>query len=118
LVFASLLPLRSFGRWASVRRGDALGKCAIELGDSGLIETTHRGREVVPWAGIRELCDTPDQIHLHVDRFVAYLVPKRAFASRADADRFLERARFEIAQAHSGVASPDSASSGWSKLAR
>jgi multisubunit Na+/H+ antiporter MnhE subunit len=117
VVIAALLAvLRRVVVGGRPRDPGVLGWKTIELTDDGVVETTSSAVELTPWTGVREVGETPAQIHLFVGRGAAHVVPKRAFGSPADAARFVEHARSKHARAHALVPAPPSAS-GWSKPA-
>lgn len=95
LVALALL-LRALRAW--VRRlpredGATLGPHELSLDEAGLRVTGRSGHSFVAWPAIVEIRETGDHLFLYVDRMMAYVVPKRAFASPAECASFAEFAR-------------------------
>lgn len=65
-----------------------LGEHTIELTEDGLIESTNVNRTEARWAGICKVVRTNKYLLVYLGRSEAHLIPRRAFATEDDCDRF------------------------------
>ena len=73
-----------------------IGKHTLVLSDDGLTESTVVGEQRTSWVGIDRVEQDPDYIFIYTGPSAAHVVPKRAFAYAADAERFQEFARSHV----------------------
>lgn len=99
LVLAVLrIALRVWVRSLPRDDGAVLGWHRVALEEDGLHEETRVGTAFVKWSGVVEVRDAGDYILVFIDRSIAHVVPKRAFASGAEARHFLELAKLRTAE--------------------
>jgi hypothetical protein len=65
----------------------------LTLDESGVAEETQTGRTHTKWPGIVHVRQNRSFIFLYVSEYGAHVVPKRAFAATADAQRFFQLAK-------------------------
>lgn len=92
-----------FFRWQAramfrraVREGQSkgvLGPHTITLEPDTLREVTAAGEATHKWSGIAKVAETDDYIFVYTQPFAAHVIPRRAFATSADAASFANRAR-------------------------
>lgn len=87
-------------RWprnfACFRLIGALGRHQIELDETGFHVEGRAGRSFIRWSGVVEVLEVEAHVFLYVDRMMAYVIPKRAFASAGECARFVEFARRHV----------------------
>lgn len=101
-LLVSLLLLAATRRWVKRlprKDGALLGRHRLRLSDQGLDVETKHVRGTVAWTGIAEVSESPEHVFIWLERAVAYIVPKRAFADVETARRFVEQARAYLASA-------------------
>jgi hypothetical protein len=77
--------------------GSILCRQEYSFDDEGLRHRTPHWEGVTRWSGIIRVDETEHHLFLMIDRAAAYTIPKRAFASSADAASFVERVRARLA---------------------
>ena len=70
-----------------------LGSHKISLTETELVETTHVGQSRTQWAGIDRVEQNDDYIFIYTTPHAAYIVPKRSFDSKHQAESFYQLAR-------------------------
>lgn len=76
--------------------GATLGRHQIELEEAGFHVEGRSGRAFVRWSAVVEVLEVEAHVFLYVDRMMAYVIPKRAFATAGDCARFVEFARSHV----------------------
>jgi hypothetical protein len=76
-----------------------LGRHRIGLSGQGVHESTAVGESRSSWAGVDRVEQDPSYIFIYTAPHAAHVIPKRAFDSSADADRFYEFARLSREEA-------------------
>ncbi len=71
-----------------------LSERTVTISPEGFRETSTVGDGITYWSGVLEVIDDLHYIYVTVDSFAAYIVPKRAFPSAGEAQRFLATATF------------------------
>jgi len=87
LVFVLILILMSAFATYLVHRGKS-GECKVQASDNGLIVETSIARSEIKWTGIEAIKQNKSLILIYVTKRMAYLVPRRVFANKADANKF------------------------------
>jgi hypothetical protein len=104
--FAALLFLAGFSMFLSRRarailepepNGSILCRQEYSFADEGLHHRTPHWEGVTRWSGLIRIDETEQHLFLMIDRAAAYTIPKRAFASSADAASFVARIRARLA---------------------
>jgi hypothetical protein len=72
----------------------------LSLSDDGFSESTVVGEQRTSWAGVDRVEQNADYIFIYTSPVAAHIVPRRAFASAEDAERFYE---FALSHASSTV---------------
>lgn len=109
LVFTSVVGLAFFFahnwivQFRAYRDGEShgiLGEHTITLTPDGLCERTAVNQTTANWRGIYRVVGTPQHIFIFNQPNAAHTIPRRAFASPADAEQFLATAQayFEAAR--------------------
>ena len=84
-------------RWQAARtarkRRAILDKQTVSLGAKGVRQVTTQMDTLVWWSGLLEVSESAAHIMFFVDINRAFLVPKHAFISQAEAQAFLDKAR-------------------------
>jgi hypothetical protein len=70
-----------------------LGRHTITLTTNGLREESETGESSTLWRGISKISSNDQYIFFYLNPNLAHVVPRRAFPSDEDAERFLETAR-------------------------
>jgi hypothetical protein len=70
-----------------------LGSHKISLTETQLVETTHVGQSLTKWAGVDRVEQNDDYIFIYTTPHAAYVVPKRSFDSKNQAESFYQLAR-------------------------
>jgi hypothetical protein len=65
-----------------------LGRHTVKLEETAVVESTAVGEQRISWAGIDRVEHDPDCIYIYTTPMSALVIPKRAFASAADAEEF------------------------------
>ena len=65
-----------------------LGRHTVKLEESAVAESTAVGEQRISWAGIDRIEHDPDYIYIYTTPMAAVVIPRRAFASPADAEEF------------------------------
>jgi hypothetical protein len=77
-----------------------LGPQRIVLDDDGVTIVTTGGTSLRSWsAGVDSIAETPDHILLYITSSAGYPIPRRSFASSAEAHEFAAEARRRLAAA-------------------
>ncbi len=90
---ALLWALRVWVRRLPREDGATLGEHTLEVGEEGFHVEGRSGRSFVKWTAVVEVRETREHVFLFVDRMLAYVVPKRAFASTAECASFVDHAK-------------------------
>ena len=102
LVFAALLlssPILApmINKWgygrAFERQRLGEGEVKLTVDARGVSATTNLGDQHFPWPSVRQVESTPAHLILWLHPYMGVLVPRSAFPSSAEADRFAEFAR-------------------------
>lgn len=96
LLSALVAGLRLWVRRLPREDGATLGRHQIELSETGFHVEGRSGRAFVRWSAVVELLEVEAHVFLYVDRMMAYVIPKRAFAGSGECDRFVDFARKHI----------------------
>ncbi|MCC6899429.1 MAG: YcxB family protein [Polyangiaceae bacterium] len=96
LVSALVAGLRLWVRRLPRDDGATLGRHQIELADDGFHVEGRSGRAFVRWSAVVELREVEAHVFLYVDRMMAYVIPKRAFASPGECARFVAFAKQHV----------------------
>jgi hypothetical protein len=80
-----------------------LGPRTVRLDADGVHVEMDGGRESRYWWAVEDVTTSPDHVYIYVTSISAHIVPRRAFATRDDADRFYQEARRRHALAHGRV---------------
>ncbi len=84
-------------RWQSARtarkRRAVLEKQTVSISAKGMRQVNIQSDALIWWTAILEVSESTTQIMFFSDKHYAFLVPKRAFTSLAEAEAFLEKAR-------------------------
>lgn len=83
-----------------------VGEHTIKLTPEGLEESTLLNSGVHKWAGIHRVESNPRYLLIYVNESMAHIIPKRAFPSVAETERFEQRIRQAMAQSKSAPSSP------------
>jgi hypothetical protein len=75
------------------RNSSILTTHTLTLDESGVAEETPTGHTHTKWSGIVNVRQNRSFIFLYVSEYGAHVVPKRAFAAAADAQRFFQLAK-------------------------
>lgn len=92
-----------FVRWQLTRAsvpsegGAILGRRRLTLDDRGVRDESTNHDAVTAWRGVLAIEETPTHVFLMIDRFAAYIVPKRAFQDAAQLGNFLTFAKQHVA---------------------
>ena len=70
-----------------------LGRHTLILGEDGLVERTTVGESRTAWAGVDRVEQDRDYVFIYTSPAAAHLIPKRAFRSVEDAERFYQLSR-------------------------
>lgn len=105
-VSLSLVGLRAWVRRLPRDDGATLGAHQLELGEEGFVVEGRAGRSFVRWSAIVELRETSEHVFLFVDRMLAYVVPKRAFAADPDCRAFVELVQAKLGRRDLRAAEP------------
>lgn len=70
-----------------------LGSHKISLTETELVETTHVGQSLTKWAGVDRVEQNDDYIFIYTTPHAAFIVPKRSFDSKHQAESFYQLAR-------------------------
>lgn len=73
--------------------GCALGPKLVRLDETGIHQTDDRHTGSSRWSGVLEVRDEAGHVFLMIDRYAAYIVPKRSFQTADDVTRFVAFAR-------------------------
>lgn len=93
VVLGLVAALRAWVRRMPRDDGAVLGWHRVALTEDGVHIETRAGRSFVAWSGVFEIHDRGEHILLFIDRGAAHVVPKRAFSSTGEAQRFVQIAR-------------------------
>lgn len=84
-------------RWQTARnarkRRAVLDKQTVSLSAKGVRQVNTQADSLIWWTALLEVGESTTQIMFFTDANRAYLVPKRAFSSQAEAQAFLDKAR-------------------------
>ena len=69
----------------------------LTASDDGVVEDTAYGSSSSTWAGITKVGQNRGYIFVYVQENMAHVIPKRAFASEADASRFYDFVQSRVA---------------------
>ncbi|MEO8192408.1 MAG: YcxB family protein [Gemmatimonadales bacterium] len=69
-----------------------LGTHALELDDTGLVESTVVGQSRTSWAGVNRVEQNEKYIYIYTSPVGAHIIPKRAFTTADAADGFYRTA--------------------------
>jgi hypothetical protein len=94
--YSLLIVRRARGISEPMPNGCILCRQEYWVEDEGLRQRTPHWDGVTRWSGILRVEETEHHLFLMLDRVMAYIVPKRAFASPADAASFAERVRARL----------------------
>lgn len=61
---------------------------SIEVQESGLLEETRFNRSLFYWPGLVKVVSRPGYIAIYVSSQLAHVIPKRAFSSKSEAEKF------------------------------
>jgi hypothetical protein len=92
-----------WARWQLTRAsvpsegGAILCRRQITLDDIGVRDKSTNHDAVTTWRGVLAIEETPTHVFLMIDRFAAYIVPKRAFQDAAQLGGFLTFAKQHVA---------------------
>src|SRR5262249_36003484 len=98
IYFGIYLVTVSLAEWFTHRsrggeRQGVLGEHAITLTPEALQERTPVNDSKFAWRGLFRIDSTPEHIFIFVQPNAAHIIPRRAFATPAEADAFLATAR-------------------------
>jgi hypothetical protein len=65
-----------------------LGRHTVKLEETGVAESTAVGEQRTSWAGIDRIEHDPDYIYIYTTPMAAVVIPKRAFSSPVEAEKF------------------------------
>jgi hypothetical protein len=89
--------MRGLLRWKAKNAKRAflglIGEHHIEIRPDGFYQSTSASEGVRRWDGFYEIVSAPEAIYFYMGKEFAFLVPRRAFASREQAEAFLEAAQ-------------------------
>ena len=74
-------------------KSDTLGDRRIHITPEGIQSRTALGESFHQWDGVLRIEETDQFVYLFTDNMAAYLVPKRAFKSDEEVDRFVKTCR-------------------------
>lgn len=101
-------------RWETTRSGRkrraVLEKQTVSISAKGMRQVNIQSDSLIWWTAILEVSESATQIMFFSDKHYAFLVPKRAFTSQAEAQAFLDKARRYREAALTGQTLPDEAS--------
>jgi hypothetical protein len=69
------------------------GDHKVAISASGISHASETSDSRTAWAAVERITETPRHIFLYVGAGLAHIVPRRAFSSEADAQRFVAAAR-------------------------
>jgi hypothetical protein len=72
--------------------GTMLGEHSLRFDSEGVSGKTAVSEGTIRWTGVLDIVETKKYFFMFVDTAVAFIIPKRAFASPADADQFFSTA--------------------------
>lgn len=90
-------------------RRAVLDKQTVSLSAKGVRQVNMQADSLIWWTALLEVGESTTQIMFFTDVNRAYLVPKRAFSSLAEAQAFLGKARLYREAALNGQTLPDDA---------
>ena len=73
---------------SSIARKGKSGECKIQVTENGLIVESSVARSDIKWSGINSIKQTNKFILIYLTKRMAFVVPKRVFASETDANNF------------------------------
>lgn len=91
LLFYLLLKAKTIA--ASKKQKDICCEHTLEISEIGIIDTTYINENRYIWNGINKISDNDNYIFIFIGEVQAYVIPKRAFNSDADASEFCSKAR-------------------------
>jgi hypothetical protein len=65
-----------------------LGRHTVKLEETGVVESTAVAEQRISWAGIDRVEHDPDYIYIYTTPMSALVIPKRAFTSSVEAEKF------------------------------
>lgn len=68
------------------------GEHTIEINEEGLTEITNVNNSLHLWKGITEIEQNADYIYIHIDKYRAYIIPKKSFKSEEELSEFYNSA--------------------------
>ncbi len=100
-------------RWETTRIGRkrraVLEKQTVSISAKGMRQVNIQSDSLIWWTAILEVSESATQIMFFSDKHYAFLVPKRAFTSLAEAEAFLDKARRYRDASLNGQMLPDDA---------
>ncbi len=73
-------------------KGGILGDHMMELRTDGVREQTNVNDNMYKWSGIYKIINHKKYIFIFTNRMAAHIIPRRSFATKSQADTFLEMA--------------------------
>lgn len=67
-----------------------IGKRTLMLEDDSIFESTDAGENRTKWKAVEQIVKDHDVIYIYISAVLAHVVPRRAFATEAEFDRFYE----------------------------
>jgi Zn-dependent protease with chaperone function len=80
-------------RRAYSAEGGPIGRKALTVSAEGIEESGEHATSRHKWSGIQAIQETPQAVYLYYSPGAAYIVPRRAFSTPAEAARFLAEVR-------------------------
>lgn len=71
----------------------------LQVTETGLVEKTKFNESTFAWTGIPKVAQNRSYIFVYVQQNMAHIIPKRAFATPAEAEHFFQSARNRAAAA-------------------
>lgn len=100
-------------RWQVTRtarkRSAVLDKQTVSISAKGMRQVNIQSDSLIWWTALLEISESAAQIMFFSDKQYAFVVPKRAFTSQAEAQAFLDKARRYRDAALTGQTLPDNA---------
>jgi hypothetical protein len=84
--------LRRYARRSYTTRRGMSDTWHIEIGPSGVSSSAQMGQGVLKWTAIERIDATREHIFFYLDKIRPVIIPRRAFASPATAEAFIEKA--------------------------
>lgn len=84
-------------KWMTIivpsKKAGVLGEHIITINSEGISDSTKVKRSTTKWDGVLRIVSNKKYIYIFIDNIAAHLIPRRAFYSNEDANRFFSSAK-------------------------